>query len=64
MKEFFLLGISTYQLFFSPLLKLLLGTPKLCRFSPSCSEYAKQMVGRHGVLKGSKLSLERIIQCR
>lgn len=34
-----------------------------CRFYPSCSEYAKQAIMRHGAVKGSILAVKRIIRC-
>lgn len=34
-----------------------------CRFVPSCSEYALQALEEHGFLKGSLLSLWRIVRC-
>ncbi len=35
-----------------------------CRFVPTCSHYAEEAVQKHGVLKGSALSLKRILQCQ
>ena len=34
-----------------------------CDFNPSCSEYARQAIERHGLWKGSHLSLRRIKRC-
>lgn len=34
-----------------------------CKFTPSCSEYAKQAVERHGALRGSWLGLRRLGRC-
>jgi uncharacterized protein len=34
-----------------------------CRFSPTCSEYAKEAVARHGALKGGWLAVRRIARC-
>jgi len=49
--------IRVYRLVISPLM------PRCCRFIPSCSEYAEQALMRHGILKGSKLSVLRILRC-
>jgi putative membrane protein insertion efficiency factor len=34
-----------------------------CRFYPSCSQYAEQALLRHGLLRGSGLSLRRLLRC-
>ena len=49
--------IRFYQRRLSPLL------PAMCRFYPSCSEYARQAVERYGVLRGSWLALCRVVRC-
>lgn len=46
-----------YKRFVSPLL------PPSCRFHPSCSVYAAEAVGSHGVLRGSLLALRRLARC-
>jgi hypothetical protein len=37
--------------------------PPVCRFLPSCSEYALQAVQRHGALRGTWLATRRICRC-
>lgn len=49
--------IKTYQYFISPLLA------PTCRFTPSCSQYASDVIVKHGVLRGLWLSLKRILRC-
>ncbi|MDZ7378052.1 MAG: membrane protein insertion efficiency factor YidD [candidate division KSB1 bacterium] len=34
-----------------------------CRFAPSCSEYARQALGKYGVWRGGKLAFSRILRC-
>jgi uncharacterized protein len=34
-----------------------------CRYAPTCSEYTKQSVEQHGVIKGLFLGLARISRC-
>jgi putative membrane protein insertion efficiency factor len=34
-----------------------------CRFRPTCSQYAYTAISRFGALKGSYLSLRRILKC-
>ncbi len=43
--------------------KIPLPTHKLCRFTPTCSEYSKIAIERFGAFKGSILSIKRIIRC-
>ncbi len=56
-KKGFIALIKLYQLAISPLL------PPCCRFYPSCSEYARQALEKHGIIKGGMLSLLRISRC-
>ncbi|NDG46018.1 MAG: membrane protein insertion efficiency factor YidD [Flavobacteriia bacterium] len=49
--------IKVYQNFVSPLL------PPSCRFQPSCSQYAKEVLIKYGLLKGSFLAVKRISKC-
>ena len=53
----FILLIKFYQITISPLL------PSTCRFSPTCSEYSKLSLLKHGLIKGLFLSFKRIIRC-
>ena len=49
--------IRCYQLTISPLLR------PSCRYLPSCSDYAVEAIGRHGVLIGLVLALRRLARC-
>jgi len=51
-------AIRFYQLALSPWLG------RQCRFLPTCSEYGKEAIARHGALKGSWLAARRIGRCR
>jgi putative membrane protein insertion efficiency factor len=54
----FLIGcIRLYQVGLSPLLG------PCCRFSPSCSHYACACIRDHGALRGSWLTLRRLLRC-
>ena len=49
--------ISCYQ---SALRPFLVGT---CKFCPTCSEYAKLAMQRHGLWRGGWLGVKRICRC-
>jgi uncharacterized protein len=49
--------IRTYKLVISPLL------PSACRFHPTCSEYMRDAIEKHGVLKGLGMGLRRLSRC-
>ncbi len=46
-----------YKKFVSPLL------PPACRFTPTCSEYAREAVLRHGLTRGLALAGRRLLRC-
>ncbi|MDJ0866930.1 MAG: membrane protein insertion efficiency factor YidD [Myxococcota bacterium] len=46
-----------YRWAISPLL------PPACRFAPTCSEYAREAVERHGALRGAWLGMRRVGRC-
>ena len=48
--------IRLYQVAASPF-------PSPCRFTPTCSSYALEAVGRYGALRGGWLALRRIARC-
>ncbi|MDO4195111.1 MAG: membrane protein insertion efficiency factor YidD [Prevotellaceae bacterium] len=52
-----LLPIRFYQVCISPL------TPPSCRYTPTCSEYARQAIIKHGPVKGLYLAVKRILRC-
>lgn len=49
--------VRFYQVAISPY------TPASCRYSPTCSSYTIEALKKHGVLKGSWLSVKRIVSC-
>ena len=34
-----------------------------CRFQPTCSQYAKTAIQKHGFFKGSLLAFKRLLRC-
>jgi putative membrane protein insertion efficiency factor len=61
MKKLISFLITIYQEIFSSFLRIFFG--KGCRFSPSCSEYTKEAIERFGVIRGSFLSIKRLLHC-
>ena len=57
MKYLLMYLIKIYQRILSPLF------PPSCRFIPTCSEYSYQALKKYGVIKGSVLSIWRILRC-
>jgi hypothetical protein len=49
--------IRFYQLCVSPLLG------PSCRFTPTCSEYARQAILKHGPIRGLYLAIRRLLRC-
>ena len=49
--------LRIYKLCISPLL------PSACRFHPTCSDYMKEAIEKHGVTKGVGLGLRRLSRC-
>jgi len=49
--------VRGYQYLISPL------GPPACRFTPSCSHYACDVIAKNGVLKGGWLSIKRLLRC-
>lgn len=56
--------LSFYQATFSLFFKQVLGTSSLCRFSPSCSEYAKHSIKKFGLLRGGAMAFWRFLSCQ
>ena len=58
MKSLLLAGVRGYQYLVSPMLG------NNCRFYPSCSDYAREALERHGSLRGSWLAVRRLCRCQ
>lgn len=57
MKTILIKLIRFYQIVLSPL------KPPTCRFYPTCSHYGLEALKVHGALKGSWLTIIRILKC-
>ncbi len=58
MKRILLALIRFYQKYISPMKR-----GGSCKYIPTCSEYARQAIEKHGALKGSILAVWRILRC-
>lgn len=57
MKRLIVRTIGFYRKHVSPL------HPPMCRYYPTCSQYALDAVNVHGAFKGSFLALRRLLRC-
>ena len=57
LKAILLAPIWIYQHAISPY------TPASCRFTPTCSEYMRQAIIKHGPLGGLWLGIKRLMRC-
>lgn len=57
MKTILIVFIKFYSRVISPYL------PGCCRFTPSCSVYSMEAIKRFGAIRGSLLSIYRILRC-
>ena len=57
MKKIMLAAIRFYQRHISPLF------PPMCRYYPTCSQYAVDAIKIHGAFRGFFLALFRILRC-
>ncbi|MEP1096550.1 MAG: membrane protein insertion efficiency factor YidD [Cyclobacteriaceae bacterium] len=56
-RQIFILPIQLYQAVVSPYF------PSTCRFTPTCSHYAKDAIIKYGIFKGTWLGIKRIGRC-
>lgn len=55
--QIMLAGIWIYRHLISPL------TPPVCRYTPTCSQYAVEAIKKYGPYKGAWLAVKRILRC-
>jgi putative membrane protein insertion efficiency factor len=49
--------LRLYKKLLSPLL------PRACRYEPTCSVYAIEAIEKHGLARGGKLAMLRLLRC-
>ena len=52
-----IIPINIYKYVVSPVL------PNVCRYTPTCSEYAIEAIKKYGPFRGMFLALKRLISC-
>ena len=57
MRELVVVFLRFYKRWISPLL------PSACRFYPTCSDYMREAVEKHGAGRGIYLGLKRLAKC-
>jgi putative membrane protein insertion efficiency factor len=57
MRELVTGTLRLYKWVLSPLL------PAACRYHPTCSEYMREAVEKHGVMRGIRMGLGRLLRC-
>ena len=57
MKKFFIWMIKLYQ-------RIPGNWHYMCRFEPTCSNYAIEAIEKYGTIKGLKLAFKRLSKCR
>ncbi len=58
LRKLFQLPVRFYRKFISPL-----KMKPCCKYYPTCSAYALQAYEKHGVIKGTVLSVCRLLRC-
>ncbi|HVS00975.1 MAG TPA: membrane protein insertion efficiency factor YidD [Thermoanaerobaculia bacterium] len=58
MTRLLIAALDAYKRRLSPLL------PRSCRFSPTCSEYARLALLRYGLWRGTALTAGRLLRCQ
>jgi len=57
-------AINFYQAFLSPILKVVVGADRFCRFPETCSAYTKRSIIEKGLLKGTYFGFIRLLKCQ
>jgi uncharacterized protein len=65
MRRIFIFIINLYQKTFSPDHGWLRGLYPggYCKYSPSCSQYAKDAIMKYGIVRGAGKGIYRVIRC-
>ncbi|MFT4542286.1 MAG: putative membrane protein insertion efficiency factor [Planctomycetota bacterium] len=58
LREVFVAPLRFYRRFISP------WKPAMCRFQPTCSQYAIEAIRVHGVVRGGMMTIWRLLRCQ
>ena len=61
--QYILLALLRFYRWAISLVLTALAGGAICRFEPSCSQYATEAVRKHGALRGTWLTLKRLGRC-
>lgn len=64
MKKLSIFLIHFYKNFVSIIVKSIVGSPDVCRFQETCSEYTERMIKEKGAVRGIVLGVVRILKCQ
>jgi putative membrane protein insertion efficiency factor len=56
----FVASVAGYHLYIHPATSRFIR----CRYTPTCSEYAVEVVRKYGIAKGGWMSMNRVLSCR
>ena len=56
-------AIRLYQVVISPLQTGIFGPGAGCRYTPPCSEYAREAIATQGFIRGGALAARRLSRC-
>ena len=57
-RNILLAGIRFYKRYLSPMKKI-----PVCKYYPTCSQYAVEAIEKYGAIKGGFLAIKRILRC-
>lgn len=63
MKHIIVFLLAIYKYILSPLKNQLLGQPAMCRYQPTCSAYAMEVIKQYGIMRGGMMAIRRFLSC-
>jgi putative membrane protein insertion efficiency factor len=63
MSRIVILALRVVRLALVPFASMSSVTPRVCKYEPSCSQYAEQAVRLHGPVRGLAMATWRLLRC-